>query len=66
MREETGFGIVLLKQGSEGYKTGEKFEFHKIGMYCKVVDWEQLPNNLLGVTVEGEKKLMVENHWQQY
>ena len=32
-------------------------------MYCKIVDWDKLPNGLLGITVEGLRKFTVTDSW---
>lgn len=63
MKQDSGFGICLLKEGEEVLMPGSHQQIHRIGMYARIVDWDQLPNGLLGVTVEGVHKFMVEECW---
>ena len=53
LRNDEGFGVCLLRDGEEVVKPGSRQQVHRVGTYAKVVDWDQLPNGLLGVTVEG-------------
>lgn len=65
MRDGSGFGIVLIETGSEVAKLGEKLDVHRVGTYCKVVDWNQLPNGLLGITAEGTQTFQVVETWRE-
>ena len=65
MKTETGFGICLLKDGEEVAPQGVRQEVHRVGTYARVVDWDQLPNGLLGVTVEGSHKFVVQECWSE-
>jgi uncharacterized protein len=59
LRSDTGFGICLLKEGDEVAKAGVRQMIHMTGTYARVVDWETLPNGLLGITAEGVCKFTV-------
>ncbi|MES3006957.1 MAG: LON peptidase substrate-binding domain-containing protein [Pseudomonadota bacterium] len=65
MKTDTGFGICLLKDGEEVARQGVRQEVHRVGTYARVVDWDQLPNGLLGVTVEGRHKFVVQECWTE-
>src|SRR5690606_26553599 len=65
LRNDTGFGVVLIEHGSEVARPGAKLDIHRTGTYCKVVDWNQLPNGLLGITVEGLSTFRIEETWQE-
>lgn len=65
LKTDTGFGVCLLKDGDEVAKVGVKQQVHRVGTYAKVVDWDQLPNGLLGVTVEGRHKFLVQECWSE-
>lgn len=65
MRSDSGFGICLLKEGEEVARPGMQQQVHKIGTYVQVVDWDQLANGLLGVTVEGRYKFAVQDCWPE-
>lgn len=62
MREDRGFVVVLLREGLE---TRSKVAFYDIGTYVRIVDFQQLENGFLGITVEGESKVTVVSSWQQ-
>lgn len=59
LRDQTGFGVVLIEAGNEVSHKGQKLDIHRVGTYCEVVDWDELPNNLLGITVEGIKTFSI-------
>jgi len=59
MRTETGFGICLLREGDEVARPGMHQQVHRVGTYVQVVDWDQLPSGLLGLTVEARCKFEV-------
>src|SRR5690606_16090057 len=64
-REESGFGVVLIQRGSEVARPGMRLNVHPVGTYCEIVDWNQLPSGLLGITVEGRHTFRIENSWRQ-
>ncbi|MDA0892806.1 MAG: LON peptidase substrate-binding domain-containing protein [Proteobacteria bacterium] len=66
MRENAGFGVLWLKQGSE--VSGGSLDVPNIsdvGTYASIVDWDQLPNGLLGITIEGRQRFAVESVWRE-
>ena len=58
LKNDAGFGVVWLRQGSEMYRSGPDSDHRlaQIGTYARIVDWDSLPNGLLGVTIEGSEK----------
>ena len=64
MRTETGFGICLLKKGMETVQAGIQQTIHCTGTYANIIDWDQLPNGLLGITVEGSAKFNIQECWE--
>jgi Lon protease-like protein len=59
-REGTGFGQVWLAQGHEVMGAGEGAqELGLYGTYAHIVDWDSLPNGLLGITIEGGQRFAV-------
>jgi len=58
-----GFGVTLLKDGYEVIKPGKEQTMYSIGTYARIVDWTQLDNGLLGITVEGVKKFKSGQCW---
>jgi hypothetical protein len=65
LKDHSGFGIVLIETGSEVAKTGQKLDIHRTGTYCEVVDWNQLPNGLLGITAEGRSTFRIMETWRE-
>ncbi len=63
LKEDRGFGIVLLEQA--GQDTSQGAPFHPFGCYVRVVDFAPLEHGLLGITVQGESKVAVTRRWQQ-
>ncbi|MCB1649544.1 MAG: LON peptidase substrate-binding domain-containing protein [Pseudomonadales bacterium] len=61
LRSNTGFGVCLLREGEEVMRPGTHQQVHRTGTLARIVDWDQLPNGLLGITVEGERKFEVED-----
>tara|TARA_Y100000996_G_scaffold403469_1_gene376455 strand:+ start:325 stop:927 length:603 start_codon:yes stop_codon:yes gene_type:complete len=56
LKNQTGFCIALVRGESDnGYITN----IFNYGCYVKIVDWNQLEDGLLGITVEGIKKIHV-------
>lgn len=65
MRDQSGFGVVLISSGSEVARPGIKLDIYKVGTYCKIVDWNELPTGLLGITVEGVKTFNIIQSWHE-
>jgi Lon protease-like protein len=64
LRNDSGFGICLLREGEEVVRSPGKQTIHRVGCLSRIVDWDQLENGLLGITVQGQSKFMVEDCWQ--
>ena len=65
LRKGSGFGICLLKAGEEIFQENLEQTIHSSGTYSKIVDWDQLENGLLGITVEGTEKFVVSDCWKE-
>ncbi|MDH3418514.1 MAG: LON peptidase substrate-binding domain-containing protein [Gammaproteobacteria bacterium] len=61
MREEHGFGVVLIEKGSEAGSA----EFATTGTLADIVDWHQGSDGLLGLTAEGRERFRVTGYEQQ-
>jgi len=66
MRSGTGFGVVWLRQGSEvsGGSVATP-DFGDYGTYARIVDFDQLPNGLLGITIAGDERFDVIDVWRE-
>jgi Lon protease-like protein len=65
MRNGTGFGVVWLRQGAEVAGSGDAVPvIGDYGTYARIVDWDQLPNGLLGITVQGGERFDVGERWR--
>lgn len=63
MKTDSGFGVCLVTKGEEVIQPGTRQQVSRVGMYARIVDWDQLPNGLLGITVEGQRKFTVMDCW---
>lgn len=56
MKSNTGFGVVWIRRGSEvASKGAARPDLGDYGTYSRIIDWDQLPNGLLGITIEGSE-----------
>ncbi|MET1078709.1 MAG: LON peptidase substrate-binding domain-containing protein [Pseudomonas sp.] len=58
LKRGEGFGVVCLVEGAEVGPAAERFA--GIGCEALIRDWQQRPNGLLGVRVEGGRRFQVE------
>lgn len=66
MRQGTGFGVVWLRGGSE--VSGGSIDTPDVGdygTYAQIIDFDQLPNGLLGITIRGTERFDVEELWRE-
>jgi Lon protease-like protein len=57
MKSGTDFGVVWIRRGAEVAQRGRAApELGDYGTCARIVDWDQLPNGLLGITVEGARR----------
>ena len=56
MKTDSGFGVVWIRHGYEVAGTSNaKLDLGEYGTYAQIVDWDQLENGLLGITIEGRQ-----------
>lgn len=67
MREDTGFGVVLIRSGFEARRGADdpQPEIFGMGTYARIVDFDQLPDGLLGIMATGERKFRVVRTFEQ-
>ena len=64
LAKEEGFCIALTKD--EGPISVKGFPNHyDVGTYVEIVDFNQLQNGLLGITVKGLNKVQISDRWKQ-
>ena len=51
VKDNTGFGITLTRPNS--------IEHYDVGTFCKITDWEQMNDGLLGITVRGKYRFKI-------
>lgn len=56
LRSAGPFGVCLILEGKE---VGEAARVQPVGTLARIVDWAQLPDGLLGITVEGGQRFRV-------
>jgi uncharacterized protein len=58
MREGAPFGVVLIRTGQEA---GEVSSAATIGTSARIIDFNQMPDGLLGIICTGEQKFRVDD-----
>ena len=64
MKSSSPFGVVWIRRGAEVAQRGRATpELGDYGTCACIVDWDQLPNGLLGITIEGAQRFeLMETH----
>ncbi len=62
MRERCPFGVVLIRAGAE---VGAVADTAEVGTTARIVDFNSMPDGLLGISCAGEHKFRVTRRWQQ-
>ena len=60
LRDQASFGVVLIREGEEAGP--RPAEFHDLGTLARIVDFDTLPDGLLGLTCIGEQRFRVQSH----
>lgn len=57
MKTDTAFGVVWIRRGAEIAQRGSASpQLGDYGTTARIVDWDQLPNGLLGLTIQGGQR----------
>jgi Lon protease-like protein len=56
LREGSGFGVVLIREGAEAGGPAKTFD---VGTYARIVDFSQQPDGLLGIRAAGERRFRI-------
>lgn len=56
LRDESGFGVVLIREGREVGTAADVFD---VGTLGQISYWEQRKDGLLGITVTGEQRFRI-------
>ena len=62
LKEQGRFGVVLILEGVEA---GSALTVAAIGTSGRIVDFDPLPDGLLGITCLGEQRFRILRRWQQ-
>lgn len=66
MRTGTRFGVVWIRSGSEVSQASvTNLDLGDYGTMATIVDWDQLPNGLLGITIEGAERFHISEVWRE-
>ena len=63
MKTNTGFGVVLIREGTEAFGGKGPPSLFDIGTYARIVDFSQLANGLLGIVCIGAGKFRIDRSW---
>lgn len=58
LKSETGFGVVLIRDGSE---VGGGATTYSVGTYGRISYWSKRSDGLLGITLRGEQRFRIES-----
>jgi Lon protease-like protein len=57
MKADSSFGVVWIQRGAEVAQRGNASpELGDYGSTARIIDWDQLPNGLLGLTIQGDQR----------
>ncbi len=56
LREDSGFGVVLIRDGAEAGGPAKTFD---VGTFARIVDFSQQPDGLLGIRAAGERRFRI-------
>lgn len=62
LREDRGFGVVLILQGRE---VGGTVRTAQVGTLARIIDFEKLADGLLGIAARGEQRFRIVSARQQ-
>lgn len=65
LKNDEPFGIVLLQSGREVSQAKQTVQVEAIGTLAKIVDWDQMDDGKLGITVEGQQSFEIIERWQE-
>ncbi|MEM7079325.1 MAG: LON peptidase substrate-binding domain-containing protein [Pseudomonadota bacterium] len=67
MREQSGFGVVLIRAGSEARLDPQMAQpdVFEVGTVARIVDFNQADNGLLGIVAHGGEKFRIEDTYPQ-
>ena len=64
LSKSEGFCIALTMQENPPGES-QSCLFRNIATYVEIIDFNQLDNGLLGITVQGKQKVIIEDTWEQ-
>ena len=67
LREGDGFGVIMITEDDQFLRDLEQQlpVVSRFGTYCTIVDFDLLPNGMLGIIVEGVKKFVIHHEYEQ-
>lgn len=67
LKQGAGFGIVMITEGSQSLENLDEQlpEVSHCGTLCRIVDFDQLENGMLSIVVEGTKKFVIRDQYEQ-
>ena len=67
MRTNQGFGVLLIQKGAEvrHEASDAPVRFASLGTEAKIVDFDQIEGNLLGILVEGVRRFRLVRSWEE-
>jgi len=63
MKDSHGFIVTLINSGKE---VNDLPTIYCVGTYVDIIDWEQLDDGLLGITIQAKHKVLIRNTRAQH
>ena len=67
MTDGSGFGIVMITSGDQVLMRPDDQlpDISRCGTCCRILDFDQAPNGMLSVLVEGERKFVIRDQYER-
>jgi len=66
LRHDSGFGIIMIEEGEQVllHKDQSLPAISHCGTYVKIIDFDQMPNGMLSIVVEGQGKFVIRDQYE--
>lgn len=67
LKDGTGFGVVMITEGEQnlGGPDEQLPSVSHCGTFCRIIDFDQLDNGMLGIVAQGEQKFVIRDQYEQ-
>jgi len=67
LQHDSGFGIIMIEEGEQVllHKDQSLPAISHCGTYVKIIDFDQMPNGMLSIVVEGQGKFVIRDQYEE-